>query len=502
MTQIGLLEYTVQPPAVFAGQTVDLSLVVSNPLSGSAVVFQGGRQDADQLQITFTTTGDDALTDDLNFTAAVTAQPALPDPPGAAVPFSVLLNGPSFVLKPQGASSSSTSTLEPGQSLTVTFRDVAIDAAAGVGTIGVKQLIGFDTPPSGTLSVQKKPMEPGLVTWLDPPLIAGGATSTLRWTAVGGSSLQVVGFPYGPGTKTFPLSGTPPVSGSTTASIQAGTHAQTYTVSVIKPGTGPVATNQVTLQFHVPFISLFASSVPLPPELPADRTVTLEYATVFTATASLIDPISAKPLRNPVSGSVVVDPGADAYTIGGDSSNIPGSLNYTLEASGYSTPALETICVRLAPIQVLYFKYTQNDDGTLSAPRAATLPSSWPGVRIEPAPHDVLVLTVWGPGGQIETRYLGSGDTTHPQIQWFDAQEADGDELALTWVTANLTDLVLDPGGRTIPPDQIDRGGTTIDPGSADALVLTGTGPGGTVTSTILLGSSGGAARIAEGCRA
>ncbi|MEM1204511.1 MAG: hypothetical protein AAGN66_14865 [Acidobacteriota bacterium] len=488
MPLIGLLEYTFKPPAVFAGQTVDFELVISNPLGGDPVVFAGGRpQDADQLQIDVATTGEEVLTDSLDFTAAVTAQPELPDPPGSSVPFSVILVGTSFFVKPQGTDSSSTSTLRPGQSLTVTFANLKVDPLPGTGAIEITQLIGVGTTPTGTLRVEKKPQEPGIVAWFDEPLIAGGATGTLRWTARGGTSLDVKGFPYGPGSKTFPLDGPPPVSGDTPASILESSSSQTYTLDVVQPGSGTVASVQRTLQFHPPFISLFAPTRPLPLRLPAKDPVELQYATAFTATARLVTPIQAQPLPNPSNGSVTLVPGDDAYRIGGNTTNIPGTVNYTLEAQGYLNPALRTLSVSLAPIEVLYFKFLQDDDGVLSRAQALLAPETWRGQQIETEGSDLLVLTVWGPGGQRVQRFLGDGDTVHPQIQYFEIDAVDGDAVEVSWVTANLTKLVLDPGGIEIPLADIPRAqGFRVDLGGADRIVLTGTAASGETAPSVL----------------
>ena len=489
MSQIGLLDYVAQPPAVFVSEKADLSLVISNPLSGSPVVFQGGRpQDADQLQITFVTSGSNALTDSLDFVPTITEQPQLPDPPGDAVPFSAIKVGTNFFVKPRGTNAKSTATLLPGQSLTVTFTNVTIDSDPGTGNIDITQLIGTGGTPSGTLGVSKKPLDPAIVPWLDPPLIAEGQTSTLRWTAVGGTEVQVIGFPYGPGTKDFPLNGPPPASGETTASVLQGTHTQPYTLNVIKPGTGTVASGQVTLQFHVPFISTFVPTAALPPLLPVDQSVTFQYATVFASTASLITPIRSQRVPDPVNGSLTVHPGEDAYQIGGNSTNIPGATNYTFEAKGYLDPAYKTIPISLAPIEILYFKYLDNDKGTLSRAQASIVPETWPGMQIESEGVDLLVLTVWGPGGQMDQRYLGNGDTTHPQIQFFDAGKPSDEKVELSWVTANLTKLVLDPGNIDIPSADIAKSTKTIDIGSATEIVLTGTAANGqSVRSVIVL---------------
>jgi hypothetical protein len=303
----------------------------------------------------------------------------------------------------------------------------------------------------------------------------------------------VVGFPYGTGTRTFPLSGTPPVSGHTTVMIQQGAHAQSYTLNVIKPGTGTVASAQVTLQNHTPFISVFAPVGELPAALPVDRQVTLRYVTVFAATAELISPLGAWPLPVPASGSVVVAPGADAYRIGGNSANIPSSLDYSLMAQGFSTPDTRTIRVTLAPIRVLYFKFLVDQDGVLSGAQAKLVPDSWPGQVVASQGDDLLVLTVWGPGGQVVQQYLGSGDTVHPQIQYFDAQPPAGGNVSVSWVSANLTALVLDPGGHAIPAGDVAKGQATIPLGGAGELVLTGTSASGaSVQSVILLGSTAG----------
>ena len=96
---------------------------------------------------------------------------------------------------------------------------------------------------------------------------------------------------------------------------------------------------------------------------------------------------------------------------------------------------------------------------------------------------------MYQPGGGKTVLYLGPGDTTHPQIQYFNAAPATtGGGFVLTWVTANLTALVLAPDGYTVPSEQIAKSTYTVHPSVTTVYVLTGTAKNGqTVSSTLVV---------------
>lgn len=483
---IGKLDYSVLPPAVFVGQEVDLTLVITNPMGQPEVEFQGGNlQRAEQIVISFTTTGSNAITQNLDFGYEISQQP---QPPDDAKSFALIFStSQEYILKANSNSASDYAILQSGQSLTLTFKGVKIDSSPGVGTLSIRQLFNSGEE-QGTLEIEKKQLENSLVAWLDPPMIALEGISTLNWTVVGGTKLEVSGFPTASGKKEFTIDGTPPVSGSTLVYIQNGSSSQTYTLELIRPGAGVVARTQLTLTYHSPYISEFVPVEPLPPQLPADRPVTLRYSTLFTTTAELVSPIQANPLPNPENGSYTVRPGEDAFRIGGKTANIPASLAYTLTANGFLGPSRQTQTIPLKQIVVLYFKYmVRGDGGQLEKFSYALDPPTWPGLQITTGVPDLAIFELWGPGGQMVTLYLGSADKAHPQIQYFHADPKGGGAWNLEWVTANLSSLVLNPGNHLISPGaQTAHGKMTFDPLGAQEISLTGTSSSGEKVTSIL----------------
>src|SRR5690606_10442119 len=165
--------------------------------------------------------------------------------------------------------------------------------------------------------------------------------------------------------------------------------------------------------------------------------------------------------------------------------NMPAEIYYELVVNGFEKPAVKKIKIRLKPVNLMYFKYAKKDaNGELSGMTFKFDPEEWIANEIQ-KDEDTYTLTLYQPGGKTEVYYLGSGDTTHPQIQYFNSASKGDGVYELSWVTANLDKLELSPGG-DIPADQINSGTKNVNLTTTTSFTLKGTAKDGSVITSIL----------------
>ena len=189
-------------------------------------------------------------------------------------------------------------------------------------------------------------------------------------------------------------------------------------------------------------------------------------------------------LANPLK-STPVTPGTDALNGAADWQHIPGTVTYSLQATGYNATPSASCNVNIAPVTALYFKYVAMDkNGNLSGIAFATDPA-WPAVQFSAA-GDGGTFTVFQPGGTATTLYLGSSDKDHPQIQYFNVAPGTGGSYTLSWVTANVTGLVLQPSGYPVPGGDVAKGSTVVTPSKTTNYILSATAASGEVVTSTL----------------
>jgi hypothetical protein len=181
-----LFQYSFLPDAVFVNTKDSLKLVAQNPISGKAIPFKSGRG-GDTISITFPS-GDDPsdLVANLDFgTGEISA------------PFTCNKVGDNFVI-----TSTEDTTLDPGETIQITFTDVPINNATGKASVIINEFIGKN---SGKTSVQvtKKAAALGVIVWLDPLIIGFGQASNLQFKSAASTHVVVSGYPDGRGEKTF-----------------------------------------------------------------------------------------------------------------------------------------------------------------------------------------------------------------------------------------------------------------------------------------------------------
>ncbi|HEX6370735.1 MAG TPA: hypothetical protein VF006_17595 [Longimicrobium sp.] len=482
MTQ---LSYRLTPPKVFVATATGLTVTISVPTEGQAVTLQDG----DEIDIYFPAPGsENALTEVL----PTTVTSSRPDRFSAAMSGT----GEYYVVTPFGFDGQ---TLLPGESFDVVFGTFTVVGGTGSSALRVDEFIGSGKQ-TATLSVERLAQELNVIAWLRDLVVGLGQKTTLSWQSYGGTMVVVAGFDTGPDSrcppdyrvprqKCFPVTGEPPHPGYTSVGVPSTTADQwQYTVRVYTSD-GQSREQLVSLNQSRAFISGFGVAPGLTkPTAPvgAMQQVPLQWRTLFGTAAYLNTP--AGQLREPTNPAVPVpvQPGVDALNGAPSLQQIPDTVQYRLQVQGFGAPAEDTVPFRISPVRLLYYKYMQKDgEGKLSDPRYSIDPSGWKGVQQSLSPQ-LNVFTLYQPGKFSEVRYLGPGDTTHPQVQYFAATPGEGGTQTLDWVTANVTAMVLNPGAYTVPADQIARGSYVVTPGGTTDYVLEATAAGGEkVTSTL-----------------
>ncbi len=477
-----ILEYSVKPDKVYIALPTSLMLIIKNPINNPAVIFNADRQ-GDEIDITFpappTHQGPEALTDKIDFNGSSQT-------PGFTVGRAA--SGNCFLVKPV----KSGRELSPGDGIRIKFDPVTINAITGNPVMKIDEFIGPNRA-STTVGIEKVPHALSITAWIDPLIVGLNQSSTLYWLSFGGTNVQVAGFADATGTKDFPVHGDPPYSGSTTVTVPSTIESQrTYTLKVTT-NDGQHRETDVTLTQHAPIITYFGPTSPVQDPVGAAEQIDLKWKTLFANRAYLRTPSSerGRQVHPHPSSPLTVHPGLDALAAAADWHLIPKNVTYTLQATGYDKPVSRDISIEIDTVKILWLKFANKDaKGNLSGITYRSDPPDWPAVEIASSDPRLTTLVLYQPGGsKIEMR-LGPGDTEHPQVQYFEADRSGDDKWTLTWITANLVSLVLNPDGYKVPEEQIVKGSYDIPPDDKVVYVLEATNKNGeTITSTLYLES-------------
>jgi hypothetical protein len=471
LVSAALLTYQMLPTQAFVGLSTTLTLVATNS-TADAITLRAGRR-GDQIQVTFPMTPAvapaDALIDAANFTGTAPGF-TVGQPSQGSATYNI-------------APSASDQTLQPGDSLKVAFAPVIVNATPGTPIIKIVESIGTNTGNT-SVPVTKLPQELAIIAWLDPYLVGLEQQSTLYWQSFGGNNVQIINFPGQPDTKSFPARGDPPYPGNTPVWLTPTEKDRTYTARVTT-NDNRHAEQQRTLAYQGPVVDSFQADGNPVTVGPADK-VKLTWITRYSPRVYLQN--SAGGAATPVNPNpplpYVVTPGADALRgAPGWPPSIPGQIAYTVIATGYGGSATsDPISFNIGPVKALYLKYVRMDaGGNLSVIAFATDPP-WLAAEFSTAGNGGT-YSIYQPGGAVTTLYLGSFDTVHPQVQYFNAKANGDGTYTLTWVTANVTALTLTPPGSPVTPG---KQSTTVKPTQTTNYVLTATAKSGeTVTSTL-----------------
>jgi hypothetical protein len=286
------------------------------------------------------------------------------------------------------------------------------------------------------------------------------------------------------------VEGDPPHTASVNVAAPVGQAAQTtFTVQVFATGKSAPA-SYTTLTKHMPVITGFDTAEPTAEGgsvVAPTESIQLAWTSVYATQAWIDGPgISRQWYTNPSSADYLTrTPGLDLYDAASDKSKIPDVAKYTLTLSGYNpyspgTGIVKSFSLDVQKVQLAYFKYLANDGGQLSQVGWATVPDAWPGVSMTAASAGKPnVLQIQQPGSRVDTYYLGTPDSVHPQIQYFGYASAGGG-FTLSWITLNLTGLTLDG----VAQQQIQSGSASV--ASAGTYTLVGTASNGESVASVL----------------
>ena len=171
------LTYTIEPAQVFVATTTSLTLTAMNPVSGSPVVFEGGR-DPSVILITIPV---GSAQSDLSAADTFTANTS-------TTGFTIAQRGNQY----QISSNQAQTTLNPGESIVVTFSGVEISATTGTVEITLDEYIGYTGVP-GNITISKVKQKLGVYAWIDPLTVGENGISTLWWQSTGGTKVTIAG---------------------------------------------------------------------------------------------------------------------------------------------------------------------------------------------------------------------------------------------------------------------------------------------------------------------
>lgn len=468
MANSSILQYSFQPDEVFISTSTDLKLVITNPADGKLINFMGG-PDGDSIDIIFPIGNTETdLVETINFNTKV--------PTGTTCAKSAF--GDYFTLR----FTNNSTKLQPGQQLTVTFLGVPINSKCKPSTPAVIKIKeNLENEGASVVNIDKRPNNTlDIIAWVSPSTIALNNSATLYWQSTGGTKV-VVG-PFNSGDKTFPVEGPPPSPGNTRINIPSTTESQrTYTLTVYTSDQQHTQV-PVTLTQNPPLITAFTSDKS--GAITVDDSMTLDWFFLW-GTSSAIISNSGLQLNNPLTG-IKVNPGHEVMeSYSNNYQNMPSSVYYELDVNGFKNGATKRVSIDLLPVHMLYFKYTKRVGNVLSGIAKSFDYPGWKAQKLDIKSPTLAVLTLYQPGGKTEVYYLGDGDTTHPQVQYFDYTSKGNGVYELSWITANLVKLELNPGS-DIPAEHIKLGTKEVNLSSSSTYILKGTAADGSVITSQL----------------
>lgn len=472
-----ILQYTIAPNQVFVSLTQSLVLTITNPSMTTPVTLDGNNPD--QINVVFPVSPPASEADGLvdagvTFTVPPVAGYAIGNPAGST-----------WTIVPNGVQ-----TIAPGGSITVQFQGVAVNATQpGSPVIAITEYIG-DNVGHYKLTVTKLPQTLNIIAWPKSYQVGLNEPAVLYWNSIGGTSVTVNNLPGGSGSTTIPVQPPPPYAGTYSVVLPNSVGWTNHTFGlVVNANDGSHAQASIPISQMPPYITAFNASPAPPNPLPANQSVNLVWSMLFAAGAYLTKPFGAARAVQPYQiKPLTVQPAADVLAgVAGNYAALPLNATYMLQATGFQGSPSATVSFPLAPVGLLYFKFANSPAGG-GTPQVQFLLDNpaWTATDLSGGGgsfNDVSVLTVYQPGGASNVYYLGLGDTTHPQVQYFAATQ-NGNQWTLSWVTGNLVSLTLN--GVAVAQGSVASGTKVVTPTTSTTYVLVGTAASGaTISSTL-----------------
>jgi hypothetical protein len=459
-----LFDYKLTPAAGFVALQTTLTLTTTNK-SGDAVTMKGGRN-GDMIAVTFPVPPDaNPLTDATGFNATSRTVGFLAGVSSSGANI--------YTIVPNG-----TQVVGPGESIVVEFGPITLDGTAGPATLQIQEFIG---PNEGdtTCNFTKRAQELAVIAWAQPMSVGLNQSAIIMWQSFAGTMVTVSGLPSGD--KQFPVTGDPPHPGNLKVTLLPSDAQRIFTVRV-STNDQRHAETQVTVT-QLPPVTTFHTVGTPPDPLPPAASVTFAWTSAYASDVRLQNSAGVPDRRLTPNGSALtVTPGLDAANVLWPAS-VPSPISYTLVAQGYTGPTRETIGFNIGRVQLGYFRFaTKDGSGALSNPKYALIPPDWPS-SMNTGLDGLNVLTIQQPGGSSDIYYLGPTDKVHPQVLYVDYKPGDSGGT-VSWITANLVSLMVQPGGTVIAKDQIAQGGLKVAGGAGTVYTLVGTSSDGTAISS------------------
>ena len=452
--------YSFSPPQVFAGSKTKLVIVAELPSGADAFKWLPG-PNGDEIDVTVPVgTSDTDLVVELPSQSVVN--------PGN---FSCEVSGNLCIIR-----SNSAVTVQPGDRITVTFKELDISGTEGKAGVTIKEYIGTGSDET-RIDITKLPQQANIIAWLERYVVGLDEDTICFWQSLGGTAVKISGLPWGTGEKVFSVKGEPPYPDNYSVSIGSITESQrTFTLQLYS-GNSPIKSTNVTLTQNPPFITSFSADKQSP--IKVNVPVLLSWNILYSPITKLQS--NAGMHKNNPKSPLNVNPGEElASYYYNNRTNIPGSVEYTLIAQGFENPAQKIVTFDMDPIALVYFKYMNRDEeGTLSGVKFELDPKEWKLIELKNLNNDLIQLTVSQPGSYQDVYFLGDGDTVHPQIQYFNAEDKGDNNFELRWVTANLDidkGLTIIPGNIPITGDDVKQGSTTVSVTETTEFSISGVG--------------------------
>lgn len=476
------LKLVLHPTTVFVDAPFTLTLSIENPAGGEPIPLSPRGSNEGRIEITLPTAGDGK--EQLS-TSPITAAQTDSEYYGVGlVSGKWVLNG--------------SQPLPPGGSITVAFQTVDANGETGRAPVTVQRFTSASDPvQTETFEVDKQPQGPGLYAWFSPDVVGLDEPGQLFWVASGADTVIVSGLAYPPTKRTWPLpsKANPPPPPPIAAYVAPGMASQTVSVSIAS-NTGPMHQYDTTalLSLRPPVIGSFAidgqsSSI----TVDADQEVTLSWETQYTTRAFLRDAsLQQRLVESSNPAGIAVVPGRQLLAAVVDPAHVPNEVAYVLTALGYVAPGQrdpvqQSITVKVNPVKLLYFKYSERDGANLSGLVFELAPKDWKATFEAGGGSGIpdATLSFLSPGQGTVVHYLGSAHDQAPQIAYLDFTEKDG-TITISWVTLFTKSLRLIDPAFAVPEADIPDGTHSFPQGDLKEVTLEATHANGTVVTSLL----------------
>jgi hypothetical protein len=461
------LNYSVTPTSLLVSQTQQLVLTVSNP-SGSPVSF------GLDFAITLTLPVGSGASDLVNVSGAPNVTAAVQDASWSQnVDYDA--NSVTVTIFP-----ARTATLPANGQLVVLVSTVAVNAVANSpgAALTVQAATASESGPLQSLDVAKINAGMTVSAYANPVAVGQGESTTILWSASGGSHIQLL--LNGQVVQDQPFSGQGPVwSGSfEKAKPFPNTPQTTYEVTVFNTSGSQSMSTPVLIGLEPPLISYFRASAQK--ELAQNQKIDLSWSTQYGAAAYL------SPAPSGSLAQVTLDAQGHSVTPSDWLLGAPNdsSAKVTLSVTGYLTPAKRTLDFSFAPAAFEYFSYASqtSTSGGVVGPIVSN-----GSANLVSGPGNSWTSTLVGPGGPL-TRTVGGSAPTVNYFGPYGTTLSAPDNVTLSyWVQGMQPGDTLTLNGTAVSVDASGKGSTVVSPTTTTSYTLLAVLSGQRISNTLTI---------------